>query len=147
MPNNLVRNFSKMYMSHKSLQNWRKTKKQKRIWTICAGRAAGKILFSGATVRMKNFATEVSLQGFCWEWVLKFKQTRNTENTMKCSAERVLSCCSNYLAYIHHHLQVSTCRSVFFFTTISDFFLCTIIFLNLYSWVGIIKYSMSNFSC
>ena len=82
MPANLVRNFSKHYTSHNSLQNYRRAKKLKLTWLICARRAAGKILFSGATARMKLFAIGVSLQGYCLEWELKFRQARNTENTM-----------------------------------------------------------------
>ena len=41
-------------------------------------------MFSDATARMRYFATEASLQGYCLEWMLIFRRIQNTENTMSC---------------------------------------------------------------
>ena len=71
-------------MSHNSLQNYRKIKMQKKIWPICAERAAGVKLFWDAIVKKKHFVTGASLQGFFLEWEQRLIPVQNTGNIMKC---------------------------------------------------------------
>lgn len=83
IPDSLARNFSKQYTSRNSLQNYRKMKMRRQIWIICVKRAAEGRLFLDVIVKKRGFATEASLQGFCLEWVPRFKQIQNTGNIMK----------------------------------------------------------------
>ncbi len=84
MQDNLVRNFSKIYMSHNSFQNYRKMKMRKKIWIICAERAVGEKLFWDVIVKKKHFVTGASLQEFFLEWEQRLIPAQNTGNIMKC---------------------------------------------------------------